>query len=123
VYHEYEQLMSPGGSFARYREHLRNVNPPCVPFLAVYLSDLTFIDEGNPDTFPTDGLELINCDKSQLVYEVVSKVQMYQADSYELKRLEPLATYLEALPQFNDDTVYKLSLYAEPREVESTPNS
>jgi len=115
VYQEYEALMSPNGSFARYREHLSHVNPPCIPFLAVYLSDLTFIDEGNSGTSPEG---LINFDKYQLVYKVISKVQLYQADSYELKRLEPLATFLEVMPRFTDpDTVYKLSLHAEPREI------
>jgi len=115
-------LMSPGSSFARYREHLRSINPPCIPFLAVYLSDLTFIDEGNPDTFPSTGLTVINFDKRQLVYEVISKVQLYQADYYELKKLEPLATFLEELPRFSEDTIYKLSLFAEPRETAPPPS-
>jgi len=122
IYEEYEQLMSPGSSFGRYREHLRQVNPPCIPFLAVYLSDLTFIDEGNPNFFPStgEGLAVINCDKCELVYEVISKVQLYQAEYYELKKLEPLATLLEELPRFNEDTIYKFSVeYAEERATSS----
>lgn len=49
--------MNPQMSFAAYREHITQLNPPCVPFIAVYLSDLTFINEGNPDFI--EGIEIL----------------------------------------------------------------
>jgi len=36
-------------SYAAYRELLHTCNPPLVPYLGVYLTDLTFIDDGNQD--------------------------------------------------------------------------
>ncbi|KAK9480337.1 ras guanine nucleotide exchange factor domain-containing protein [Lipomyces japonicus] len=36
-------------NYSAYRTVLRNQNPPCIPYLGVYLTDLTFADEGNSD--------------------------------------------------------------------------
>ncbi|WWC71747.1 uncharacterized protein I206_105706 [Kwoniella pini CBS 10737] len=34
-------------NFANYRDMLKTINPPCVPFFGFYLSALTFIEDGN----------------------------------------------------------------------------
>jgi son of sevenless-like protein len=39
--------MSPLGSFKNFRNTLHSLNPPCIPYLGVYLSDLTFIEGSN----------------------------------------------------------------------------
>jgi son of sevenless-like protein len=36
--------MSRERSFQTYRAHLATVNPPCVPYLGVYLTDLVFLE-------------------------------------------------------------------------------
>ncbi|KAJ1655231.1 hypothetical protein IWQ61_004985 [Dispira simplex] len=41
------QLTDTDRNFAMYRSRLRNQKPPCLPFLGVYLTDLTFTDDGN----------------------------------------------------------------------------
>ena len=41
--------MSHAHSFRNYRNHLHTLNPPCVPYVGVYLTDLTFLEDGNPD--------------------------------------------------------------------------
>jgi hypothetical protein len=49
-----EQLMSPERSYKNYRETmgLLSTTTPRVPFLGVYLTDATFIEEGNTGMFP-----------------------------------------------------------------------
>jgi son of sevenless-like protein len=44
-----EQKMASEKSHKRYREILRDAEPPAIPFLGVYLTDLTFVGDGNPD--------------------------------------------------------------------------
>lgn len=47
-----KELLSPQSSFAKLRDALRSANPPAVPYVGMYLADLTFIDEGNDHTLP-----------------------------------------------------------------------
>ncbi|KAJ2713481.1 Ras guanine nucleotide exchange factor bud5 [Coemansia spiralis] len=42
------EAMDPDHNYANYRRLLRRSEPPFLPFLGLYLTDLTFIDDGNP---------------------------------------------------------------------------
>lgn len=46
------------------REALHRCDPPCIPYLGIYLTDLSFIEEGTPD-FTSDGL--LNFSKMRMV--------------------------------------------------------
>nr|XP_018261262.1 uncharacterized protein I303_05698 [Kwoniella dejecticola CBS 10117]OBR83420.1 hypothetical protein I303_05698 [Kwoniella dejecticola CBS 10117] len=43
-------------NFANYRDMLKTINPPCVPFFGFYLSALTFIEDGNKNFIQPGGL-------------------------------------------------------------------
>uniref|UniRef100_A0A6B2L0Y7 Ras-GEF domain-containing protein n=1 Tax=Arcella intermedia TaxID=1963864 RepID=A0A6B2L0Y7_9EUKA len=113
TFHNLTKLMSPELSFKAYRACLCSVTIPCVPFLAVYLSDLTFIHEGNPDQINGQ----INIAKIEMIYDIINKLQQHQLLLKVGKKVEPFATYLAVLPRLNDRVLYKLSLLLEPREV------
>ena len=42
-------ICSTDGNRKAYRQCLGAATPPCIPYLGVYLTDLTFLEEGNPD--------------------------------------------------------------------------
>jgi len=46
---ELVKLMHPQGSFKMYRQALAKSKTPIIPYLGCYLTDLTFIEDGNPD--------------------------------------------------------------------------
>eukprot|EP00002_Diphylleia_rotans_P038559 TRINITY_DN8793_c0_g4_i1.p1 TRINITY_DN8793_c0_g4~~TRINITY_DN8793_c0_g4_i1.p1 ORF type:complete len:1087 (+),score=223.15 TRINITY_DN8793_c0_g4_i1:44-3304(+) len=114
IQEELENLMSPEGSYKNYREDIHTVNPPCVPFLGVYLRDLVFIEDGNPDTV---GDNLINFQKRRFVYNVIQEICQYQQTAYRFEPVEPLMSYCMALPALKDDDLYKLSLSREGRNA------
>ncbi len=55
--------MSTNKSFCTYRAALDSCVLPATPFLGLYLTDITFVHQGNPDTVPSpviSSLQLVN---------------------------------------------------------------
>ena len=59
-----QNTVSSDGRFKNLREALRRCDPPCIPYIGMYLSDLSFIEEGTPTT-TEDGL--LNFSKMRMV--------------------------------------------------------
>ena len=108
---ELEDLMESGNSYRAYRNAMRDANPPVIPYMGVHLSDLTFIDEGNPDKLG----KLINFGKRKLVSKVIAGLQQYQASPYNLETVPRIVKLLSKKLNCTDDDLYKMSLQREPR--------
>ena len=72
--------------------------PPLLTALRRYLTDLTFIDDGNPDTI--EGR--INWNKRELNYRVLSEIEIYQHVPFNFPPVEPIRTFLTELPSINE---------------------
>ena len=59
-----QSIVSADGRFRNLRDSLHRCDPPCIPYLGMYLTDLSFIEEGTPD-FTEDGL--LNFSKMRMV--------------------------------------------------------
>lgn len=64
----------------------------------MYLTDLTFIDDGNPDMVDNK----INWNKRELTYRVLSEIELYQQVPYNFPPVEPIRTFLTELPGINE---------------------
>jgi len=119
-YQDMHATMSRELSYKAFRAVLRSVNPPCIPYLGMYLTDLTFIEEGNQNKLP-DGS--INFTKRQRLSEVIAEIQTYQNTPYFLAEVSFIRDYLfnvEALPE---EQCYKLSQKREGRRGQVAANS
>jgi son of sevenless-like protein len=47
IFKDLEYLTDGGKNYANLRNAIKNVNPPVIPYLGMYLTDLLFLDEGN----------------------------------------------------------------------------
>merc|ERR1711916_368355 len=82
MFQDLNGLISRDAAYKRMRAHLRAVNPPCIPYLGLYLTDLTFVEEGNDDHIEFKGRKLINFAKCWLVAGIIQKVRQYQQTKY-----------------------------------------
>lgn len=112
-------LMSADKSFRGYRAHMTSCSPPLVPYIGIYLTDLTFIEDGNSDfiTHQVSSKKLINWAKRKMVYEVISKIQDYQTKTYEFVPVYQVQQIIESALNENflsDNQIYDLSKKREP---------
>ncbi|KAL1919232.1 uncharacterized protein VTP21DRAFT_1924 [Calcarisporiella thermophila] len=111
-------------NFAEYRGRLKNLAAPSLPFLGVYLTDLTFVNDGNPAyRLSPRGNRLINFDKHMKTARILQEVQRFQLP-YPLQEIAEVQAYLRAklldprgLAEIGDAAeLYRRSLTVEPRE-------
>ncbi|KNG52473.1 cell division control protein cdc25 [Stemphylium lycopersici] len=107
------KLMGSTKNFAEYRDTLHRANPPCV-----YLTDLTFIEDGIPSLIKRTNL--INFAKRAKTAEVIRDIQQYQNVPYPLQPVPELQDYILTNMQSAGDVheMYEMSLSVEPRERE-----
>ncbi|KAI0460313.1 ras GEF [Xylaria acuta] len=112
------RLMASTKNFGEYREALHAANPPCIPFFGVYLTDLTFIEDGIPSIMKKTNM--INFAKRAKTAEVIRDIQQYQNAPYSLQPVPELQDYILSNMTAAGDVheMYDKSLVVEPRERE-----
>jgi len=115
-------------NFKVLRAQLHDQVPPCLPFLGMFLTDLTFVDVGNPATKTSDtGLTVINFDKHTRTAKSIGELQRFQIP-YRVTELPDLQQWLAAeIERVREKekaganaqaTHYRKSLLLEPREAQ-----
>jgi hypothetical protein len=69
-----EDLFTSARSFVNLRKAIREKDPPCIPYLGIYLTDLTFIEEGGSDYVHP---KLINWRRCKLTAGVIREIMQY----------------------------------------------
>ncbi|KAF9931934.1 hypothetical protein FBU30_009229 [Linnemannia zychae] len=118
TYASLQAVTNSAKSWADYRQELHNANPPCVPFVGVYLTDLVMIQDGNPD-FLKGAEHHINFTKRVNTAEVIREIQQYQSVPYCLTTVPEIQAFIRrGLDQSKPVAeLHELSLELEPRYV------
>ncbi|XP_065828568.1 ras guanine nucleotide exchange factor J-like [Oscarella lobularis] len=109
------RFISSADNYMNYRQELHQVNQqPCIPYLGVILSELTFIEEGNP-TFLPGHPGVINFHKYRLYAKALRGIQRHQQVAYGIGVLKPVYQHLKDLDPVPDEKeLLRRSAVAEP---------
>jgi hypothetical protein len=130
---ELKAVVEVSKNYAVLRQRLQNHVAPCIPFVGIYLTDLTFVDVGNQTTRQLPGAEgadakaVINFDKHTKTAKIIGQLQGFQVP-YKLQPVPEMMEWMEGQIQrvrnseeANVQTFYRRSLLLEPREGPPQP--
>ncbi|KAI1839575.1 hypothetical protein JX266_014213 [Neoarthrinium moseri] len=121
-------IVEPSNNNKVLRTRLQAHVPPCLPFLGMFLTDLTFVDIGNPATrqLPRSsgnrGLAIVNFEKHSRTSKIIAELQRFQIP-YRLTDAPELQDWMQAqLDRIKESdkgniqiSYYRKSLLLEPR--------
>ncbi|KAJ3593969.1 hypothetical protein NHX12_006302 [Muraenolepis orangiensis] len=108
-----QKLVSSEGRFKNLREALKNCDPPCVPYLGMYLTDLAFIEEGTPN-YTEDSL--VNFSKMRMISHIIREIRQFQQTAYKIDYTPKAAQYLlDGSSVLDEESLYEASLRIEPK--------
>ncbi|KAH9279683.1 Ras-specific guanine nucleotide-releasing factor 2 [Echinococcus granulosus] len=117
----FEKLLTLVAATARFknlRELLHRCDPPCIPYLGMYLTDLSFIGEGALDITEHG---LINFCKMRMLAHVLMEIRRYTQTPYMIELRQEVVDYLlDPTRLLSDDQTYEASLSIEPRRPFTT---
>jgi hypothetical protein len=111
---EAETLADSSGNWRKMRTTMEAAVPPGVPHIGIFLSDLLWIDEGNPETLPNG---LINFAKKRLIGVIIQRLRAFQQRRYAFEVVEPIRQWLDNAEVRDNDSLFDLSRKLEPPAV------
>jgi Ras-specific guanine nucleotide-releasing factor 2 len=106
ILHSIDELMDGRGNFKNYRETIKNVEPPFLPFEGIFLTDITFLDE-NPD-FVSDGM--VNFKKVKFLGDILATIRkIQQMESHPFQESLLLKEYMKRAIVLDEQHLHQVS--------------
>lgn len=109
------QLMTPNENFKPYREAIKNSSGTCIPYLGLWLSDLTFIDDGNPDNLDSG---LLNFEKVSMTAKRIREFQDCLTLPYNIGSYDKVRSLLANAEIWDENEIFRFSKLREARHDE-----
>ncbi len=115
---EFKELFRGDKNSRNFRRVLQTTLTPCIPHLGIFLSDLTFTEDGNPDEL----LGMINFQKRCKLAERIRWIKQYQQEGYQLESVLIIQAYfVKFLKIIDPEVLWRMSKEVEPTQPEATP--
>jgi len=124
IFESLTEILSTNNNSEKYRKKLQKAKPPCIPYLGVHLSDITFaIEAGKAHDKHLSG--------SKHIDKVLEELNGFKNGTYDFEEIGPAVEFLSSpkfiseMEPFYEDKNYQLSLQLEPKDDNepSTPKS
>eukprot|EP01133_Synstelium_polycarpum_P014228 gene14228-16787_t len=115
LFYTLDRLMSPDNNFRNYRKHLGMVlpNEPCIPYLGLFLTDYTYLDESNPPLL--NGM--INIERIYLIGNRVQEFfQLFTNCGYNFVSNPPVRDAILGEKVWDENETFRLSKIREERK-------
>eukprot|EP01103_Thecamoeba_quadrilineata_P018761 TRINITY_DN733_c0_g1_i2.p1 TRINITY_DN733_c0_g1~~TRINITY_DN733_c0_g1_i2.p1 ORF type:complete len:300 (+),score=48.08 TRINITY_DN733_c0_g1_i2:720-1619(+) len=124
---EFNEMMSPKQNYKNYRALEQTKDPsdaPVFPNIAVYLRDITYAYDGNPDFLDEESNEKChNFVKIRLIGSLISRLLQYAKHPFRFPVNHQIRTYLLNVESYDEETLYKRSVACEPAKQTTTSSS
>lgn len=122
-----QSLMSHEDSYATLRAALQTCGRPAIPYLGMYLTDITLVHLGNndflnpgeksKDELIIDENSIVNFAKMRMLYNICKVIDLFQKDSYDGELDQSIAEFLGSFEYRTTDELFEISLHVEPRDA------
>ena len=112
VISQMKAIFESSSNYQVFRRLYEDCHSPCIPFIGIFLTDLTFTEEGNKDFVKG----LVNFHKKMLISDIISAALRHQSTPYKFTPNPQFIAWLENQPLIPSKSLYSLSVIAEPRD-------
>lgn len=109
---ELERITDSSSNWKHLRQIMDEACPPAVPHIGIYLGDITFLSDGNPDMVGA----MVNFSKKRKLSSIISKFTSYQKTPYSYQLNERIARWIEYAPLLSRDACFEKSKRLEPAQ-------
>lgn len=116
MFKEFDELMLR--NYKVLRGWQQTAEPPCLPFVGVFLTDLVFIEDGNKDKMANTNL--INFHKRMMISTVIQQMNMFQKKHYDFLPVRQVREFIcrHTVPGHNADVSAPSVLFDEAQADE-----
>lgn len=119
IYNSLMALTSSSQNYKAYREATAGLQAPIVPYIGVYLRDLTFIEDGNETLL--NKTKIVNYEKMRMLQNIFREMTNFQALPYPFKEDPSIMKYLtqDRVMFTSDEELRNHSVACEPSKRHS----
>jgi hypothetical protein len=113
-----QKMVIEDTNMLEYRDRLLHAEPPVVPFLAIQLKDLVFLEDGNSDylkKIKKISEKIVNISKMKQLSKQIASMIMYQNDLYKFEKNVAVYRYFKTLKYLSENEIWNLSYSFVPR--------
>jgi son of sevenless-like protein len=114
----WEDIVATKKNYKLMRDSMNSIKGPIVPYVGLYLTDLTFIEDGNPHLYD----QKVNVYRRRLTYQVIKEfMTMVNNTPYNIEKIPQIITLLANIEnnpsRMTEREQYDTSLNLEPRDM------